>query len=66
MSKFLSFLIFVLLIGGLLSVIPEIQKSNTYSQSITIEEQSFAVYNEWTIKQIDSLSASANQELALN
>ena len=66
MLKFLSFLLFVLLIGGLLSVIPEIQNSNTYSQSIKNEEQNFAVYNEWTIKQIDSLSASANQELAVN
>ena len=66
MLKFLSFLLFVLLIGGLLSVIPEFQKSNTYSQSIKIEQENFAVYNEWTIKQIDSLSASANQELAFN
>jgi len=66
MSKFLSFLLFVLLIGGLLSVIPELQKSDTYSQSTKIEAENFAVYTEWTIKQIDSLSASANQELALN
>lgn len=66
MLKFLSFLLFVLLIGGLLSVIPEIQKSTTYNQSINIEEQNIAVYNEWTIKQIDSLSAGANKELALN
>ncbi len=66
MLKFLSFLLFVLLIGGLLSVIPEFQKSNTYSQSIKIEEQNFAVYTEWTIKQIDSLSAKTNQELAFN
>ena len=66
MLKFLSFLLFVLLIGGLLSVIPEFQKSNTYSQSIKIEGQNFAVYSEWTIKQIDSLSAAANQEIATN
>ena len=66
MLKFLSFLLFVLLIGGLLSVIPEFQKSNTYSQSIKIEEQNFAVYTEWTIKQIDSLSAKTNRELAFN
>jgi len=66
MSKILSFLLFVLLIGGLLSVIPEFQKANSNIQSIRIEEQNFSVYNEWTIKQIDSLSASANQNLAIN
>ncbi len=66
MSKFLSFLVFVLLIGGLLSVIPEIQNFNTYKQSIKTAGQNSAVYNEWTIKQIDSLSASANKELAFN
>ncbi len=66
MLKFLSFLLFVLLIGGLLSVIPELQKSDSFNQSTKIEGENFAVYTEWTIKQIDSLSASANQELALN
>ncbi len=66
MLKFLSFMLFVLLIGGLLSVIPEFQNSDTFSQSTKIEGENFAVYTEWTIKQIDSLSASANQELALN
>ncbi len=66
MLKILSFLLFVLLIGGLLSVIPEFQKSNTCSQTIKIEQENFAVYTEWSIKQIDSLSASANQELAFN
>ena len=66
MSKVLSFLLFVLLVGGLLSIIPEFQKSNQYSQSINTNKQNFAVYNEWTIKQIDSLSASTNQELAVN
>jgi hypothetical protein len=66
MLKFLSFILFVLLIGGLLSVIPEFQKINNYSQSINIEEKSFAVYNEWTIKQIDSLSASTNKEIVIN
>ena len=66
MLKLLSFLVLILLIGGLLSVIPEFQKSNTYSQSIKIEGQNFAVYSEWTIKQIDSLSAAANQEIATN
>ena len=66
MLKFLSFLLFVLLIGGLLSVIPEFQKSDTCSQTIKIEQEDFAVYTEWSIKQIDSLSASANQELAFN
>ncbi len=66
MSQFLSFLLFVLLIGGLLSVIPELQKSDTYSQSTKIEGESFTVYTEWTIKQIDSLSASTNREFALN
>ncbi len=66
MLKLLSFLVIVLLIGGLLSVIPEFQKSNTRSQSIKIEGQNFAVYSEWTIKQIDSLSAAANQEIATN
>jgi hypothetical protein len=66
MSKVLSFLLFVLLIGGLLSVIPEFQKSNIFSQSIKSKKQNFAVYNEWTIKQIDSLSASTNNEFAVN
>ncbi len=66
MLKFLSFLLFVLLIGGLLSVIPELQMSTTNSQLTKINEQNSAVYNEWTIKQIDSLSASANKELAFN
>ena len=66
MSKVLSFLLFVLLVGGLLSVIPEFQKSNQYSQSIKINKQNFAIYNEWTIKQIDSLSAAVNKKLAVN
>lgn len=66
MLKFISFLLFVLLIGGVLSVIPELQKSDTFSQSTKIEGENFAVYTEWTIKEIDSLSASANQELTLN
>jgi len=64
--KFLSFLIFVLLIGGLLSVIPELQMSTTNNQLTEIKKQQSSVYNEWTIKQIDSLSASANREFALN
>jgi len=66
MLKILSFLLFVLLIGGLISVIPEFQKSNVYSQTIKIEQENIAVYTEWTIKQIDSLSAKTNQELASN
>ena len=66
MLKVLSFLLFVLLVGGLLSVIPEFQKSNQYSQSIKTNKQNFAVYNEWTIKQIDSLSAAVNKKLAVN
>jgi hypothetical protein len=66
MSKVLSFLLFVLLVGGLLSVIPEFQKSNQYSQSIKTNKQNFAIYNEWTIKQIDSLSAAVNKKLAVN
>jgi hypothetical protein len=66
MLKVLSFLLFVLLIGGLLSVIPEFQKSNQYTQSIKTNKQNFAVYNEWTIKQIDSLSAAVNKKLAVN
>ena len=64
MFKLLSILLFVLLIGGLISVIPEFQNYNTYNQSIKIVKHNFAVYNEWTIKQIDSLSATGNQELA--
>ena len=66
MSKVLSFLLFVLLVGGLLSVIPEFQKSNQYGQSIKTNKQNFAIYNEWTIKQIDSLSAAVNKKLAVN
>ena len=66
MSKVLSFLLFVLLVGGLLSVIPEFQKSNQYSPSIKTNKQNFAIYNEWTIKQIDSLSAAVNKKLAVN
>ncbi len=66
MSKVLSFLLFVLLVGGLLSVIPEFRKSNIISQAIKTGERNVAVYNDWTIKQIDSLSASTNQELAVN
>jgi len=66
MLKILSFLLFILLIGGLLSVIPELQNSDTYSHSIKIEQENFAVYTEWSIKQIDSLSAKTNQELAFN
>ena len=64
--KFLTFMIFVLLIGGLLSVIPELQMSTSDNQLTKIKEQHSAVYNEWTIKQIDSLSARANREFALN
>jgi len=66
MSKILSFLLFVLLIGGLISIIPEFRKSNVFSQSVKSEKQYFAVYNEWTIKQIDSLSATSNKKLAVN
>jgi len=66
MLKFLSFLLFVLLIGGLLSIIPELQNFDTYSHSIKIEQENFAVYTEWSIKQIDSLSAKTNRELAFN
>ena len=66
MLKFLSFLLFILLIGGLLSVIPELQNYDTYSQTIKIEQENFTVYTEWSIKQIDSLSAKTNRELAFN
>lgn len=66
MLKFLSFLLFILLIGGLLSVIPELRKSNQNIQAIKTNKQNFAVYNEWTIKQIDSLSAAVNKKLAVN
>ena len=66
MLKFLSFLLLILLIVGLVSIIPEIQLTNSSNQKIKIDERSFGVYNEWTIKQIDSLSASANKDLVLN
>lgn len=66
MTKVLSFLLFVLLIGGLLSVMPEFQKYNQYSQSIKTKKHHFTVYNEWTIKKIDSLSAAVNKRFAVN
>lgn len=66
MLKFISYFLFVFLIGGLLSLIPDNQNINSYNQPIKIGEQNYKVYNEWTIKQIDSLSACSNQDLAAN
>lgn len=66
MLKILSFLLLIFLIVGLVSIIPEIELAKYPSQSLKIDERNLGVYNEWTIKQIDSLSANANKDLALN